>query len=140
MGVLQPHSTHLPTMYKLRVDSQRKSPYISYFHKMLTRTNPWEPADIYLGIAAHGCGGQECLRYLRSLHAPLVPEATPDHRDDPVGFEKVMKLAKLQEATHTVSRTNPCWTATGGATATIRAYAPDTSGTCKGPSPGLPRR
>lgn len=88
------------TMYKWRVESQQKSSYVSYFHRMFTKTNPWEPTDIYLVIAAHGCGGKECLRYLRSLHAPLVPEATPDRRDDPVGFEKVMKLAKLQEMIH----------------------------------------
>lgn len=79
-----------------RMLHEQKAPCIAALHRLYVETNPWGPSRLYATLLAILPRTDRDHELLKRLYDPVVPESTPDPREDPIGFQAVMNLAHSQ--------------------------------------------
>ena len=79
-----------------RMLHEQKAPCLDALHRLFVETNPWGPSQLYSSVMGMLHGTDRDFELLRGLYDSVVPESTPDHKEDPVGFQAVMRLAHYQ--------------------------------------------
>ena len=83
-------------MFGSRMLHEQKAPCLAALHRLVVKTNPWGPSKFCSSILAILPGTDRDYELLKELYDSVVPESTPDHKEDPVGFQAVMILAHYQ--------------------------------------------
>ena len=79
-----------------RMLHEQKAPCLAALHRLYMETNPWGPSRLYSLFLVILPRTDRDYGLLKGLYDPVVPESTPDHKEDPVGFQAVMDLAHHQ--------------------------------------------
>lgn len=79
-----------------RMLHEQKAPCLAALHRLYMETNPWGPSRHYSLFLAILPRTDRDYGLLKRLHDSVVPESTPDPKEDPVGFRAVMDLAHHQ--------------------------------------------
>ena len=75
---------------------EQKAPCIIALHRLYVETNPWGPSRHYTALLAMLYRTDRDNELLRRLYDQVVPESTPDPKEDPIGFQAVLNLAHSQ--------------------------------------------
>lgn len=80
----------------LRLLHEQKAPCIAALHRLYVETNPWGPSRYYASTLAILSRTDRDHELVRRLYDAVVPESTPDPREDPIGFRAAMNLVRFQ--------------------------------------------
>ena len=83
-------------MYRSKMLHEQKAPCLAALHRLFVKTTPWGPSKFCLAVLTVLSGTDRDYELLKGLYDSVVPESTPDPREDPVGFKTVMILARYQ--------------------------------------------